>query len=269
MYIFLYFGRTYLILTAQSLAPTLQLRGSTTRWEGNPMYQQFRRILLSVLVVMISVGLIGCGQGFKSNIGGAGGALGGKIESITDVKAQIDEAQKATEDAQDAMAEAQAAIASISDEKGNININVFSASSSTVTPQGILSPVLDKLRTVFDTVISKVQLVKSKFDAARAALVDAMAKLDPNNPAHQALISQIQSGLAMLDNLEMQFHNTMQMLASKLDIATAAIDSLVAKGCALIPIPGLCQIAGAIVDMLVLNDVKSLIAEFKAKLLAL
>jgi len=232
------------------------------------MYQQFRRILLSVLIVMISIGLIGCGQGFKSNVISGGGALGGKIESVADVKAQIDEAQKATDDAQNAMAEAQAAIASITDKNGNLDINVFSA-SSTVAPQGVLSPILDKFRTVFDTVISKIQLVKGKFDEARAALVSAMAKLDPNNPAHQALIAQIQNGLAMLDNLEMQFHNTMQMLASKLDIATAAIDDLVAKGCALIPIPGLCQIAGVLVNMLILDDVKNLIAEFKAKLLAL
>lgn len=239
------------------------------------MYQQFRRILLSLLIVTTSFGAIGCGQGFKTQALSGGQGLGGVIQpinNVADVKAQIDEAQKATDEAQTAMAEAQAAIASISDSNGNINVKVFAASGpspASVSTQGILAPIVDKFKTVFDTVISKVQLVKQKFDTARATLAAAMAKLDPSNPAHAALIAQIQTALAGIDNMEAQFHNAMQFLASKLDIATSAIDSLVNAGCAFIPIPGLCAIAGVLVDMFILGDVKNLIADFKAKLLAL
>lgn len=238
------------------------------------MYKQFRRILINILIVTTSIGLIGCGQGFKSQALSSSQGLGGVIQPINDladVKAQMDEAQKATDEAQLAMSEAEAAIASISDSNGNINVDVFSASgsSSSVTTQGVLAPIVNKFKTVFDTVFSKVQMVKQKFDMARAALATAMAKLDPSNPAHAALIAQIQTALAGIDNMEMQFRNAMQMLAGKLDIALAAIDKLVAAGCSFIPVPGLCAIAGIFVDMFILDDVKNLIYDFKAKLLAL
>ena len=220
----------------------------------------------AVITLVASLGLTACGQGFK--VVGSGSVAGQNIETIADVKSQLDDAEKATADAETAMAEAQAAIASISDSNGNIDIDLFSASSG-AAPQGVLSPILDKLKTVFDTVISKVQLVTQKFDLARAALQQALTKLDPSRPAEAAMISQITEALAKIDFLESQFHSVLQMLASKLDIATAALDNLMNQACSFIPVPGLCAIAGVLVDTFLMNDVKALIAHFKAQLLAL
>ena len=223
---------------------------------------------LGLITVLSALSLTACGQGFK--VQGSNSLTSNNIQSVADVKAQIDEAQKATDDAEAAMAEAQAAVASISDANGNIDIDLFSvANPATVAPQGLLSPVIDRLKGVFDTVIAKVKIVTEKFDMARAALAAAMAKLDPNVPAQAAMIEQITQALAKVDFLESQFHGAMQMLAGKLDLATSAINNLINTGCSFIPIPGACAIVGIIVDTVLMNDVKALIAHFKAELLAL
>lgn len=218
------------------------------------------------IALFASLSLTACGKGFQ--VAGSNKVAGQSVETIADVKSQLDDAEKATADAETAMAEAQAAIASISDANGNIDIDLFSANSG-VAPQGVLSPVLDKLKTVFDTVLSKVQMVTQKFDLARGALQDALTKLDPSRPAEAAMITQITQALAKIDFLESQFHSVLQMLASKLDIATAALDNLMNQACSFIPVPGLCAIAGVLVDTFLMNDVKALIAHFKAQLLAL
>lgn len=220
----------------------------------------------TMIALILSLGLTACGQGFK--VVGSGGVAGQSIDTVADIKSQLDEAEKATADAETAMAEAQAAIASISDSNGNIDIDVFSVNSG-AAPQGLLAPILERLQTVFDTVLSKVQLVTQKFDLARAALEQALTKLNPSNPAEAAMIAQINEALSKIDFLESQFRSVLQMLAGKLDIAMAALDNLMNTACSFIPIPGLCAIAGVIVDTFLMNDVKALIAHFKSQLLAL
>ena len=215
------------------------------------------------LMMVFAVASIGCGQGFKSAGAGESGALA--IASANDAMAK---AEEANQQALAAMSEADAALKSISDANGNINIGLFSkSSSSSVTSQGLLSPIIDKLRATFNTVFDKVALVKAKFTEARAKLNEALANLDASNPAQAALIAQIKSQLAGIDGLEAQFSAKMHSLASKLDIATTALDKLVSGVTSFIP--GFGFIADMLLDYFVMDDVKAFLMEIKMKLMSL
>lgn len=220
-------------------------------------------IITRGLIVAMVVTSIGCGQGFR--VQGSGNSVG---SNSTDISAELEKAESASKAAQQAMAEADQVIRTITDEKGNINLGLFMKSSSQeVQAAGILSPITDQLRKVFDTVFSKAEAVKAQFNAARASLADALGKLDVNNPVHAAAIEQIKAQLAKIDALEAQFKAAMASLASKLDIAVTALSGLISGATTFIP--GWGSIIGLAIDFFVMSEVKGLIAELKARLLAL
>lgn len=222
----------------------------------------------SGLVVMMAVLAVGCGNGFRSG-GDVGGVVGGQgAQSQPNIDDTMSKVEAATVEAQQAMADADAAIASISDSNGNIKISLFSSSgtsSKAVSTQGLLAPLVAKLKPVFDTVFSKVSLVKEKIDVAKGLLQDALTKLDPNSQAAQLILQQ----LARIADLEAKFSTQMHRLADKLDLALDGIDRIVNLATSFIPIPGLGLIAGQLIDMYLVDDVKDLITDLQAKLLAL
>lgn len=217
---------------------------------------------------MMSVFAMGCGNGFRSgsDAGSTSTSLGEQSQqNIDDTLAKVEAAQV---EAQQAMAEADAAIASISDSNGNIKISLFSSSgtsSKAVSSQGLLAPLVAKLKPVFDTVFNKVSLVKEKLEVAKSLLQGALTKLDPNSQAAQLIIQQ----LARIGDLEAQFSTQMHRLADKLDLALDGIDRIVRLATSFIPIPGLGYVAGTLIDMYLVDDVKDLITDLQAKLNAL
>ncbi len=109
--------------------------------------------------------------------------------------------------------------------------------------------------------------MKQKFADARRLLASAMAKLDLNDPAQAKIADEIKKQLANIDVLEGKFSDTMHMLASKLDLATEGLDKIITGVTS--SIPGWGSIIGLAIDYLVMNDVKALIQDLKARLLAL
>lgn len=232
------------------------------------MNKQTNWIASSVVVALV-LGSIGCGQGFKTQNGNSASTTGISPQASRDVSSQIAMAAQATKDAQSAMADAQAAIASITDANGNINMNLFNKTLSLPLPGtgGLLSPVIAKLQPIFDNVFSKATLVKQQFDAARASLATAIAGLNSADPAQAAQIAQITAQLAQIDKMEQQFTDAMHLLAGKIDLAVAALNNVVSGITSYIP--GFGWLAGMAIDYLVMDDVKNLLADFKAKLISI
>ncbi len=212
---------------------------------------------MRALVALLVIVAIGCGQGMKST----GGAY--TAATAANVDEQMNKAAKASADAQTAMSDAMLAISTILSSNGSINGGLFSLG------QGPLAPLIDKIQPVFDKVYDKALMVKKQFETARAALADAVAKLNPNDPAQAATIAQIMEQMKQIDGLELKFEDTMHSLATKLNLAMTGIDQLVNMATSLIPIPGLNWIVGMAIDYLLVNDVKTMIQNFQMKLLAL
>lgn len=214
---------------------------------------------------ILAVSAIGCGQGFKSGSSSSGSSVGAKSVDVSD---QLAAADKAAKDAQVAMAEAQDAIAQITDSNGNVNVSLFTKTSGAeVQTSGLLAPLIAKIKPLFTTVISKVVAVKSKFDSARLALADALGKLNANDPAQASLIATINAQMAVIDKAELAFTDTVHKLAGKLDLAIVGLDKIVSGVTSFIP--GFGWLADMALDMLVMGDVKDLILDFKAQLLAI
>lgn len=213
------------------------------------------------LVAVLAVFAVGCGSGLKG--GSNASSNGAQSVNVDDTIARV---QAATADAQKAMADANAAIASISDSNGNIKIDLFATNGSApVESQGLLAPLIAKLQPIFDTVYNKVLFVKQQFDSAKGMLTDALSKLPANDPQVALLTQQ----LAQVTQLETQFEGQIHDLAGKLSYAITGLDQLVNMATSFIPIPGVGAIAGTLIDMFLLDDVKNLILDLQTKLLAL
>lgn len=218
----------------------------------------------TALMITVALTMSACGQGFKTTASNVDATT---AATATDISNELAKAEAANKSAQEAILEANAALATIMDSSGNINLNLFSSSStSTVQGKGLLSGVLTKLSSVFDKVFERMALVKTKFAEARALLTTAMAKLDANDPTQALLIAEITSKMGAIDKMELTFTTAVHSLASKLDLASAALDKLVSGVTSFIP--GFGWVVDFALDYLVMNDVRELIAELKAKLLA-
>ncbi len=219
------------------------------------------RGIISIAAIMA----FGCGQGFKTSSGASNKTA---AQAVANVDNQMAKADQAAKDAALAMADADAAISKITDKDGNININLFTKSTTTGTQtSGILAPLVAKLQPLFDSVFDKVNAVKVQFDAARAALADALGKLNPNDPAQAAMIATVQTQMAHIDALEAQFRDKIHMLAGKLSLAITGLDKIVSGVTSFIP--GFGWLASWALDMFVMDDVKNLILNLQAKLMAL
>ena len=220
------------------------------------------KFMVATLAVVAFTGVIGCGQGFK------GASHNGGI-TAADISNELAKAEEANKMALAAMDEANQALAEITDEKGNINVSLFSrtGTSGDVQTQFLLNGLIDKLRGVFDKVFASVEMVKAKFNEARGKLMEAVAKLDPNDPAQAALIAEINKRVIQIDGMEAKFSNAMHMLAGKLDLAIIGLDKIVSGVTSFIP--GFGWLANMALDYFVMGDVKALINELKLRLLAL
>lgn len=223
------------------------------------------KLAIGLSFAAMTIGLTGCGQGFKAQSSLSGSS--NKSESVN-IDAQLQKAEEASVQAQQAMSEADQALAQITDSQGNINLGLFTKSStSDVKSQFVLNGLMTKLTQVFDQVFSRVEAVKAKFELARQSLMDALLKLDGTNPAQAAMVAEIRAKLASIDMMESQFRNGIHLLAGKLDLAMTGLDRLVSGATSFVP--GWGWVVGLALDYFVMNDVKTLVTELKARLLAL
>jgi hypothetical protein len=229
------------------------------------MFKQMNKITGS-MVVFLMVTAIGCGQNMKSSTpsNDKAAAAGSSTEEIAAV---IAKAQKANEEAKSAISEAEAALATIQDENGNIKVGLFQSGGSEVNSTGLLTPIIDKLRGPFDTVLAKVALVKSKFAEARQLLMASLAKLDDKDPAQAALINEVMKQMAAIDKMEVTFRTSMIALAGKLDLAVSGLEKIISGATSFIP--GFGWLADLVLDFAVMSDVRDFVMEIKMKLLAL
>lgn len=217
----------------------------------------------SSIVVVLAAGSIGCGNTMRPY------SSAKDIDSTLTVESddQMLKAEQAAKEAQAAIDDANKLINEITDDNGTINVGLFKKPAGGASAKGLLDPITAKLREVFDQIYAKVLVVKQAFGKARQALNDALAKIDQSNPVNAAQVAMIMANLAKLDQLEAKFSESMHMLASKLDLAIAGLDSIITGVTTWLP--GWGSLIGMALDMLVMGDVKAFILELKAKLMAL
>ncbi len=215
------------------------------------------------MISIAAIGAVGCGQGFKT-----GSSATTSAQAVANVDDQLAKADKAASDALLAMTQAQAALDQITDSQGNININLFTKNfGATANATGLLAPLIAKLQPLFDQVYDKVVLVKNQFSVARVALTDAIGKLNANDPAQAALIAKVKEQISRIDMLETTFRNKIHLLAGKMSLAITGLDRIVSGATSFIP--GFGWLASWALDMFVMGDVKQLILDLQAKLLAI
>lgn len=228
-------------------------------WQQGGFFMKPVNNILVALIVVLTAATVGCGQGFKAQSGS---------NTAAEINDSIQKAEEASRLAEQAMADAHAILKEITDENGNINVGLFTKSkTSEVETQFILNGVTAKLREVFDKVFAKVAVVKEQFALARQKLTEALAKLDQNNPAHSAQIQELMAQIARIGALETQFSAQMHSLASKLDLAISGLNGIITGVTSWIP--GWGSLVGLALDFFVMSDLKALIMELKAKLMAL
>ena len=229
------------------------------------MMNQFNKAVGTMMALMM-VTTIGCGQKMQSSSPSNKAQATGAGSSTEEVAAVIAKAQKANDEAVAAIGDAQAALATIQDENGNINVSLFQ-SNSQVSSSGLLTPVIERLRGPFDTVLAKVALVKSKFTEARQMLMTALAKLDDKDPAQALMINEIMKQMAAIDKMESTFRSSMLQLGNKLDLAVASLEKLISGVTSFLP--GWGWVVNLGLDFLVMGDIRDFVMEIKLKLIAI
>lgn len=230
------------------------------------------------LLAVMAFASIGCGKGMNSNEESMSSKAvnegSGIVEPVAPTPVSIDQEMAKAEDArvaaQKAIDEANAALKTITDSKGNINLDLFKKQTKAAGVTTTASPIpglTEKLRGIFDNVFAKVTTMRTKFNDARKNLADALAKLDSNDPAQALLKEKILTEMAKIDSTEASFINSIKGLASKLDLAVNGLDKLVSGITSFIP--GFGWVAQYLLDWLVIDDVKMLILELKYKLMNL
>lgn len=223
---------------------------------------------------LLAVNLVGCGQAMTSSQfkdQKTTNASTSPTSGVNLVSAQMASVRTASDDVQAAIVSAQALMAQLVDAQGNVNLSLFTSSSSSPgngPAIGILAPIVNEVRSVFDQVFAKVTAVKGQFDTVRATLTTVLNSLNPNDPLQSAEIDQIKSMLAELSNLEQAFQTAMHDLSGKVGQASVALDNVIARATAGLntKIPGLGLIAGLLIDTFVTGDVKDLLNTVQSKL---
>lgn len=215
------------------------------------------------LMAVMAFATIGCGEAFRAYTPSQNSSA---EQSQKAASVAVEKAQQASLDAQTVMQEAQVTLRGLQDANGNIKLDLFMQPGLNPGSAG-LGALTAKIREVFDQVFEKVADVRARYTEARLRLSDFAAKLDPNNPAEAELLAQLQKQLEQVDALEAKFLDGVQQLAGKLDLLTQALDNITNR--VTLALPGWGSLVGLALDYFVMSDVKSLILELKAKLLAL
>lgn len=193
-----------------------------------------KKLIQLVCLLGIGTSLAACSNGLQSkgvslasNPGQDTLGGGGTPTQPEDIQIDTKAVEEAAADAEQALVEAEAAISDLLDANGNIKI--FSLGASSAEAEVEAQFIADKLEEVLGRVLEKLQIVPQTFDKARSKLTDAMSKLDPTNPAHQAAIDKIMMLMEKLDQLQARVRTVTAMVADKIDFVMDKVDALLAR----------------------------------------
>lgn len=218
-----------------------------------------------LLTVTLAVSMTACGSGFKGAPSSSSSSSSSGLGSLTDTKA----IESAAADAQVSIDDASLLLASVDEANQTPGLSK-TVEMQALSPSFILDGFKGKLSKKLDAVLAKVAVVKARLNDARAKIADAIAKIDTSDPRSAALVAALTSQMEKLDQLEQKFYQGIQLLTDRMDMAAASLDKLAdlagsAAG-SINPIFG--GIAGLAAQYMI-SQIKDVIAEFKAKLLAL
>lgn len=215
-----------------------------------------RVIMAQAMLLAISMGLMSCGQDMKAR----GLANATKVGDTTnnpppaELPVQMDEVDKAAREAEKALRDATELLDGLVDSEGNLTIEFSTGQASTQ----FLPDVTGALKKVFDRILTAISKVKQNIDNVRAKIEAEKAKLDPFNPAHAALLIQLDALLAKLDLVEARLDDLLLKLADRVDFLLGKLDQLKAKLDPLNPLH--------FIPLILLEQVKSTVLDFKTKL---
>ncbi|MCB0385120.1 MAG: hypothetical protein KDD43_06985 [Bdellovibrionales bacterium] len=213
-------------------------------------------IIAQAMLLAISMGLMSCQQDMKAR----GLANVTKVGDNTnnpppvDLPVQMDEVDKAAREAEKALRDATELLDGLFDADGNLTIGFSSGQASTQ----FLPDVTGALKKVFDRILAAISKVKQNIDNVRAKIEAEKAKLDPFNPAHAALLVQLDALLAKLDMVEARLDDLLLKLADRVDFLLGKLDQLKAKLDPLNPLH--------FIPLILLEQVRSTVLDFKTKL---
>lgn len=175
-------------------------------------------------------------------------------ESIKDIDSDLSNADQAILDAVKLMDDLQS--------DGVLNVSSVEAMNQQVqdelSAQGLLG-LSGKLDKVFDKAIDAITKAKGALGQARQKVQDALAKLDPNNPAHLPMIDKLNQLLLRMDEVENKFDQAITKLIDKVDHFMGIIDDQLAN----------LQGPWAIPAYLLVEELRQSVERFKGKLRSL
>ena len=191
--------------------------------------------LLIVVLAAFATGLTAC-SGISDSTNSVTIQNSNSVES-DNVAEQIEKVDMVEVD--EIAVEAEASLAEVYAELDDVDLGILgSVSSSSVigktSSSNFLSlgigkkavDLLDKVVSRFDLLVDKL---RGKLDVVRDKVRDQMAKLDNTNPAHIALLVQLQRVLGEIDKVEVKLDEALDKLGEKVGILVGKLDNLASK----------------------------------------
>jgi hypothetical protein len=185
-----------------------------------------KRIIAAVMVAAMGMTTTACietTQGFTAGGPGSAGSNGGssigggQLEEIKtdELDAELDAMEKA-------MADVQA-------EVSKLSILGLANSASGAQSKSVDDKINEGVRKVFDALGKGIDKAKAKSAELRAKVNGQLAKLDPLNPLHIALVMKLGDLNKYLDRLDAEIAGAIQRVVDLVDAKVADLDSAVAK----------------------------------------
>lgn len=215
--------------------------------------------------VAVAFSLVACGQGMDSKSYMTSGNLGGGENGSLDTRDEGNyapvpfDAQKLAADVEAeshnmvdqteaAAEEAEAYLNRIKLGGGNLEIESPGASQQLILDKAIAK--------VLDRIYQKLQQSPQLFAALRAKVADSIARLDSSNPLHQAAIAALMVAIEKMDPLEAAFQSLLGQLSGAMDVVISRLEVLVGA----VPFPA------SILVAIEWADVKRVLQDFQNKL---
>lgn len=216
-----------------------------------------RLVVIHVLLLALSIGLVGCSQDMKARGPATQKQSGGDQINTPrpELPIQMDEFDRVAKEAERALRDATELLDGLIDEDGNLVIE-FSQSGEVSTQ--FIPDVTGALDKVFDRILVAIGQVKLQLDMVRQQIEAEKAKLDPFNPAHAAMIIQLDLLLAKLDMVEGRLDDLLVQFVGRVDFVLSKLDEAKAKLNPLNPLH--------FIPLILLEQVKGKVLDFRRKL---
>ncbi|NQZ01749.1 MAG: hypothetical protein HRT45_13895 [Bdellovibrionales bacterium] len=226
------------------------------------------KTIQAIAIVVVSMGLVACGQGMTSKgltaaskAGGTNNGQGADNNNdsaayapvpfdVQKVSAEVQaDSDDAVEQANVAAEEAERYLNKIKLGGGRIEIQGEGGASRQLIIDKAIAKVLDKI-------YEKLQQSPQVFDTLRGKLADKISQLDTANPLHQSAIAALMTVMSRIDGLEARYKQLLGRLAGGMDVVINRLEVLVGA----VPFPASLLVA------IEWADVKRVLQDFQNKL---